>query len=54
MIVCPNPDCGYDLETFEVETRYGVTGARLYVTCEECERCFEVQVFTLGLVDADA
>lgn len=48
MIACPNPDCSnYEIENFEVETRYGITGSRLYVTCSEGHR-FEVEVLVVA------
>lgn len=44
MIVCPNPDCtNAEMEAFEVTTRYGTTGARMYVDCPDGHR-FEVDV----------
>lgn len=46
MIVCPNPDCE-ELETFEVETRYGSHGSGLWVDCPNCGCSFEVEVLIL-------
>jgi len=43
-VICPNPDCAADWEAFEVYTRYGLTGSRLVVDCEECDKTFEVEV----------
>ncbi|MGW4803080.1 hypothetical protein [Kitasatospora sp. NPDC004272] len=45
MIVCPHPDCDDPgMNDFEVETLYGLTGPRMYVTCPN-EHRFEVGVF---------
>lgn len=50
MIACPHPDCddADDLTIFEVATLYGVTGARMYVTCPAGHR-FEVEIFPCDL-----
>jgi hypothetical protein len=48
VIVCPNPDCtGDELESFEVETRYGMRGATSWVDCPTCRESFEVEVLVL-------
>lgn len=47
-MICPNLDCtGDDLETFEVETRYAVTGSGLWVDCPNCSCSFEIEVLIL-------
>jgi hypothetical protein len=47
-MICPNPDCtGEELETFEVETRYGLLGSGLWVDCPDCGASIEIEVLIL-------